>query len=389
MEAQTGKKGRGIWTDEENKYLISVVQGKKQMSWNEIASELSKTCGTHKSGKQCRERYRNYADPALEKSEWRPQEKILFLVLHKLYSNQWSNIAKHLNQRSDVAVKNYFYSITRRALKHFKSQSVPVSILKKPTKLYQTYIVLSLIRECYLPIVRDKANLPKYSHKEKIILNLLNERNITDESIQQYQDLLVNRFREAHKPSELPKEITISLQEFKFSSSKVEELLSSDATYNPAPLSQMVSVRIIPTTPSAKEVSTAVPQPPPQLQSQPVCTQPQSQWNPFAGRPTLYCMSKSYLSGPQSATAEETAAAMLPPRFHLPPATMLPNLPNISMFPTINPRTVLAFLPPPMSFSSPKMATIPRICMGTPQSIDGQDYALMEPERKHRSAELP
>jgi len=225
MDKARSKKGRGIWSDEENKTLIELVQSKKRLSWNEIAEELSHECGTAKSGKQCRERYRNYANPELEKSDWKPQEKVLFLVLHKVYGNQWSNIAKHLNSRSDVVVKNYFYSITRKAMKHYKTGRVNASLLKKSTKFYQVFTVLEHIRLEYVPALRDIHSIPKYSHKEKIILNLLKERAVTDDSLKAFQSLMVEKFKKNHSSDDLPVKINVSLKDFKIPSNKVDEMI--------------------------------------------------------------------------------------------------------------------------------------------------------------------
>ncbi len=238
----TNKKGRGIWSDEENKTLIELVQGKKRLSWNEVAIQLSQKCGTSKTGKQCRERFRNYANPALEKSEWKAHEKLLFLVLHRTYGNQWSAIAKHLNQRSDVVVKNYFYSITRKAMKHFRGHSIPASLLKKPEKFYLVFSVLLHIRAHYLPALKDLHLLPKYSHKEKIILNLLRQHNVTDDSIKEYQDMMIEKFRKSWGDSPLPVILTLSLKDFNFAPSKAEELAANPEIYNSAPLNQVVKV---------------------------------------------------------------------------------------------------------------------------------------------------
>ena len=272
------KRGRGIWTDEENKYLIDLIQGKKRMSWNEVAVSLSEKCGTSKTGKQCRERYRNYANPALEKSEWKSQEKLLFLVLHQIYGNQWSNIAKHLNQRSDVVVKNYFYSITRKAMKYFKMHSIPASLLKKSEKFYLIFSILEHIRVQYIPAIQGLQNFPRYSHKEKIILNLLQERNVTDESINEFQRLMIEKFRKCHPPSDLPIVIPLSLADFNLVPSKADELISNPDSYNPPLLRQVVVVKI-----SQKAVS--VPSPP----LIPISTAPTSIGKPLTDTGCYYC----------------------------------------------------------------------------------------------------
>ena len=336
MDASPNKKGRGIWSEEENKHLISLAKGKQRMSWNEIGTEVSKHCETQKSGKQCRERYRNYADPSLETSEWKPQEKLLFLVLHKFYGNQWSNIAKHMNQRSDVVVKNYFYSIARKALKLYKTSSVPASLLKKPSKFYQVYMILEHIKEHYLPVIEDAPSLLKYSHKEKIILNLLKERGVTEDSITKYEEQLIKKVKESCKASASPHELAVSLEEFNFTYAKAEELVSNDKLYNPAPLNGLIKLQVsVKPLPSTQKL-------PSLIATAPVVPQQQNyflQLNPMSN-PFLY-MANQYMA--QMQNLQSLCPPILPP----PTSTANPmsSVQPFQFYPTLSTPPTMTFLP--------------------------------------------
>ena len=296
------KRGRKIWTEEGDKSLIEIIKTKEKLSWNEIAEELSKEQGMIKSGKQCRERFRNYADPALEKCEWKSQEKLLFIILHRIYSHQWCNISKYLTQRSDIAIKNYFYSIVRKSLRCYKSGNVSQSLLKKPAKLYQIYNTLDLIRKEYL--VEGNDGISPLHHKEKIILKLLTERKATREAVKLYQELLISKFSNFYSSGKLPVKVSINLKELNVQDSRIRELTSYEKIYNAAPLSQVLIVDVVvPAETMVAATSLSFVSSPAQTH-QYTHTSPYSLPNSFnvSYPPTFkpyYCIPRTYLPTPQ------------------------------------------------------------------------------------------
>lgn len=245
MKRPSARSPKGIWSDAENSLLAQLAQGPHCKNWNVIAELLNGKCGGRKTGKQCRERYRNYEDPRLEKTSWRPQEKLLFTILHQLYGNHWSGISKCLNWRSDVVIKNYFYRKVRKVTKHIGVLAVPSSFLKTPEKFYRLFSVLTHIKNHYLPDVQKLGSLPKYSPKERMILKLLQDREITEAGVRKYQDLMIKFFRATFNSSHFPIVIFLSLDSFKISGEEVSELKKRQYSYNVVPLSQVVYIRIV------------------------------------------------------------------------------------------------------------------------------------------------
>lgn len=248
-------KQRGVWTDEESKLLGKLVEERGEKSWNEIAEVLNTQYGNNKTGKQCRERFRNYVNPNLEKSEWKPNEKLLFVILHQVYGNQWTSISKHLNSRSDVAIKNYFYCIIRKATKLVKSNIVPLSCLRKPEKFYSIYSVLTFIKNNYLPVLKSTSKLPKCSPKERIVLNILKERKLNEEIVLKYQEQMVNDFKRTHETDKLPTTVSLSLNAFNISKNKIKDLILSHNLYNLKPLSDLIVISL------SQETVTSLPLP--------------------------------------------------------------------------------------------------------------------------------
>jgi hypothetical protein len=244
MKRQFLKQGRSIWTTEENKYLVELVQGKRSSSWSEVAQYLTLKFNRKKTGKQCRERYRNYENPNIEKSDWKHNEKLLFIVMHQVFGNQWSNISKHLNSRSDVTIKNYFYYQIRKVTKCLKQMRISQSRLKRPEKFYIMFTILKRIQDEYLPKVKLIDTLPKYGLKERIILNLLKEKKITEQNLNLYIQFILTEFKRFHCFSTFPLEIQLPLTQFSFSDEKAAELVSKYASYNIPPLNQVIIIKI-------------------------------------------------------------------------------------------------------------------------------------------------
>ena len=236
------KKSKKIWTDEEDKILLCIVKENPNLNWNEISKKFREHCTSHKTGKQCRERFRNYADPNLNKFDWKAAEKVLFIVLQRIFNNQWCNISRYIVHRSDIAVKNYYYSTVRKVLKTLKAEEVP----SKPEEFYQAYYTLELLLKEYLPMMNMSEDLSKPTHKGKIILKLLKERCVTKEEVISYLTLLINKFKEEHALDSLPIKIVINLNEHDLPDESVLELMSKESLCNTPPLNQLILIKLVP-----------------------------------------------------------------------------------------------------------------------------------------------
>lgn len=243
-EESFSDKGRRIWTKEEDKLLFEQVKLNQKIEWECVAKVLKEKISSTKSSKQCRERFRNYLDPSLQNKEWKPQEKLLFLHLHNLFGNQWCRISGYFNQRGDVPIKNYFYSIVRKAIRLYKTKEIPSSFLKKTEKVFQQYLVLDLIKKKYIPTVYGKDKVPKAERKEKVLVNLIKEHNVTEKSIEQYQELLIQNFKKENDGKTLPEVLTLNLCEIGMKEKSEEELASYGDYENLPQLKEIITMKI-------------------------------------------------------------------------------------------------------------------------------------------------
>lgn len=62
--------------------------------WSTIAQHLP-----GRIGKQCRERWHNHLNPAINKEAWTQEEELALIRAHQIYGNRWAELTKFLPGR--------------------------------------------------------------------------------------------------------------------------------------------------------------------------------------------------------------------------------------------------------------------------------------------------
>ena len=106
-----------LWTAQEDETLRTLILARGPRGWSVIAKELNSLIHNGlniRQGRQCRERWFNHVDPALNKGQWSLAEDELLLSLQVQLGNKWSEISKELKGRNENAVKNRWKSIIKK-----------------------------------------------------------------------------------------------------------------------------------------------------------------------------------------------------------------------------------------------------------------------------------
>ncbi|KAG6036382.1 hypothetical protein E4U40_001038 [Claviceps sp. LM458 group G5] len=107
---------RGPWSPQEDDLLKKRVLEQGPNGWGEISKHVGS-----RSAKQCRERWHQSLDPRLRHGPITREEGEIILSWVSRNGPQWAEIGRHLEYRSDNAVKNWYNGLQNQIKRRKKA----------------------------------------------------------------------------------------------------------------------------------------------------------------------------------------------------------------------------------------------------------------------------
>ncbi|CAL9229959.1 unnamed protein product [Arabidopsis halleri] len=133
---------KGPWTKEEDEMIVQLIEKYGPKKWSTIARFLP-----GRIGKQCRERWHNHLNPAINKEAWTQEEELVLIRAHQIYGNRWAELTKFLPGRSDNGIKNHWHSSVKKKLDSYMSsglldqyQAMPLAPYERSSTLQSSFM---------------------------------------------------------------------------------------------------------------------------------------------------------------------------------------------------------------------------------------------------------
>ncbi|KAF0697264.1 Aste57867_12036 [Aphanomyces stellatus] len=91
---------KGHWAFHEDDLLVKLVLESTSVNWADISKRIE-----GRTAKQCRERWKNHLDPAINKGPYKSEEDMVLSAAYKELGNRWTQIAERLPGRTEDSVK--------------------------------------------------------------------------------------------------------------------------------------------------------------------------------------------------------------------------------------------------------------------------------------------
>ena len=115
----TKGKGKEKFTPEEDQLLLKLIDELGDKDWKAISEKMP-----NRNRRQCRDRYKYYLSPDVNRQPWTEEDDELLLKLYAQHGNKWTIISTFFPNRTDIDVKNHYLKIQRKESKKYFIPSV-------------------------------------------------------------------------------------------------------------------------------------------------------------------------------------------------------------------------------------------------------------------------
>ena len=111
QNSQTGHK-RNKFSASEDYRLKQLVKTYGQNNWGLVAKLMD-----HRTARQCRDRYKYFLSPDVNRNPWSIEEEMKLDLLVQMYGKQWSKLVYYFPKRTDINLKCHYTMLERRKQK--------------------------------------------------------------------------------------------------------------------------------------------------------------------------------------------------------------------------------------------------------------------------------
>jgi hypothetical protein len=102
------RKEKSKFKELEDQKIINLVALNDKKTWDEIAKSIE-----DRTGRQVRERYKNYLDPEIKRGNWSMEEDQKLKSLVEQHGPRWAYLKPQFDNRSDIELKNRYNLMMR------------------------------------------------------------------------------------------------------------------------------------------------------------------------------------------------------------------------------------------------------------------------------------
>ena len=174
----------GPWNKDEDNILLKWVKDNGPHHWGECAQILKE-----RTGKQCRERWRNCLVNGIKKGEWTPEENLLVLKLYEKFKS-YKKMIPAFPGRTENALKNrFFIQLRKTAIKNNKQNVSKIKLDELKSYLKET---IEKTEEIYYKNNKNatKENFEEYLTEITKLIN--NSQKGTSIYLKDLRDKIIN-----------------------------------------------------------------------------------------------------------------------------------------------------------------------------------------------------
>ena len=160
---------KGPWTQKENKILVEYVKNFGAKKWNQCAEFIK-----NRTGKQCREHWKNCLNPEIKKGDWGYDEDLFIMIFYQKCHGSWREMIHLFEDRTENSIKNRFFSQLRKIAANDLNNNSKKRSVKMDLKNLMKYLEQGIEEAKNNFLTENKMNEEEYKNyikKAEIKLN--------------------------------------------------------------------------------------------------------------------------------------------------------------------------------------------------------------------------